>query len=79
MSKHTIVTGTPTQIANEWTVNGARLTESMVSALCHIGKAAGFARVLEQVKAESNRGKPARVWEFKLPLEWKFIRKENIS
>ncbi len=73
---HTVVTGTPQQIARNWTVNGQPITESMVSALCHIGEAAGFARVLEKVKKEgSARGKPARVWEFKLPSDWLFMEK----
>lgn len=74
--QYTVVKGTPQQIVSRWTVNGQPITESMVSALCHIGEAAGFARIVEKVKKEGSlRGKPARVWEIKLPTEWQFMEK----
>lgn len=66
----TVIKGTPRQIVQLFTVNGMALDESMVSALCRIGKAAGFARIVETIRSESGKGKPSTVWELHLPKEW---------
>ena len=70
MSKATVIKGTPKQIVQLYNVNGMPLDESMVSALCRIGQAAGFAKPVESVRSASGKGKPSTVWELSLPREW---------
>lgn len=68
--KTVTIQGTPAQIEAKWTISGVVLTGSMISGLCKIGQAAGFARVVEEVKNFTGRGMAAKVWEITLPAEW---------